>query len=178
MAQLNTKEKCTLRDLIKIEIKSLTRDGYGEYRYVENEYFCYYQSDLDVLQQFIDNSQEGENPPPFDLSPIELGYQFWNDGYKLVEVSYLGMEHQSAVTYGNIWSNWGGDHRSWTKDYYGIIDGLLFHETAHEWWGNSITATDPAHIWLHEGTAVYSEAMYIEQELGYNVMIDFMLRKP
>ena len=104
-------------------------------------------------------------------------YQFWNDGYKLVEVSYLGMEHQSAVTYGNIWSNWGSDHRSWTKDYYGIIDGLLFHETAHEWWGNSITATDPAHIWLHEGTAVYSEAMYIEQELGYNVMIDFMLRK-
>lgn len=104
-------------------------------------------------------------------------YQFWNDGYKLVEVSYLGMEHQSAVTYGNIWSNWGGDHRSWTKDYYGIIDGLLFHETAHEWWGNSITATDPAHMWLHEGTAVYSEAMYIEQELGYNVMIDFMLRK-
>jgi aminopeptidase N len=104
-------------------------------------------------------------------------YQFWNDGYKLVEVSYLGMEHQSAVTYGNIWNNWGGDHRSWTKDYYGIVDGLLFHETAHEWWGNSITATDPAHMWLHEGTATYSEAMFIEQELGYNVMIDFMLRK-
>ncbi len=104
-------------------------------------------------------------------------YQFWNDGYKLVEVSYLGMEHQSAVTYGNVWNNWGGDHRSWTKDYYGIIDGLLFHETAHEWWGNSITASDPAHVWIHEGTAVYSEAMFIEQELGYNVMVDFMLRK-
>ena len=104
-------------------------------------------------------------------------YQFWEDGFKLVEVSYLGMEHQSAVTYGNVWNNWGGDHRSWTKDYYGIIDGLLFHETAHEWWGNSITASDPAHVWIHEGTAVYSEAMYIEQELGYNVMIDFMLRK-
>ena len=104
-------------------------------------------------------------------------YQFWEDGYKLVEVSYLGMEHQSAVTYGNVWNNWGGDHRSWTKDYYGIIDGLLFHETAHEWWGNSITAKDPAHVWIHEGMAVYSEAMFIEQELGYNVMLDFMLRK-
>ncbi|MDP6611643.1 MAG: M1 family metallopeptidase [Candidatus Marinimicrobia bacterium] len=104
-------------------------------------------------------------------------YQFWDDGYKLVEVSYLGMEHQSAVTYGNVWNNWGGDHRSWTKDYYGIIDGLLFHETAHEWWGNSITATDPAHVWIHEGMAVYSESMFIEQELGYNVMVDFMLRK-
>ncbi|MEA1882536.1 MAG: M1 family metallopeptidase [Candidatus Marinimicrobia bacterium] len=104
-------------------------------------------------------------------------YQFWDDGYKLVEVSYLGMEHQSAVTYGNVWNNWGGDHRSWTKDYYGIIDGLLFHETAHEWWGNSITASDPAHVWIHEGMAVYSESMFIEQELGYNVMVDFMLRK-
>lgn len=104
-------------------------------------------------------------------------YQFWEDGYKLVEVSYLGMEHQSAVTYGNVWSNWGGDHRSWTRDYYGIIDGLLFHETAHEWWGNSVTAKDPAHVWIHEGMAVYSEAMFIEQELGYNVMIDFMRKK-
>ncbi len=104
-------------------------------------------------------------------------YQWWDDGYKLIEVSYLGMEHQSAVTYGNVWNNWGGSHRSWTRDYYGIIDGLLFHETAHEWWGNSITATDPAHMWIHEGTAVYSEAMFIEQELGYNVMLDFMLRK-
>jgi aminopeptidase N len=104
-------------------------------------------------------------------------YQFWEDGFKLVEVSYLGMEHQSAVTYGNVWSNWGGDHRSWTRDYYGIIDGLLFHETAHVWWGNSVTAKDPAHVWIHEGMAVYSEAMFIEQELGYNVMIDFMRKK-
>jgi len=103
-------------------------------------------------------------------------YQWWEDGYKLVEVSYLGMEHQSAVTYGNAWNNWGGP-RAWTKDYYGIIDGLLFHETAHEWWGNSVTAADPAHIWIHEGFAVYSESMFIENQLGYNVMIDFMLRK-
>ena len=103
-------------------------------------------------------------------------YQWWNDGYKLVEVSYLGMEHQSAVTYGNTWNNWGRP-RSWTSQYYGIIDGLLFHETAHEWWGNSITAADPSHIWIHEGMAVYSESMFIEDQLGYNVMIDFLLKK-
>ena len=103
-------------------------------------------------------------------------FQWWEDGYKLVEVSYLGMEHQSAVTYGNNWNNWGGD-RSWTSKYYGIIDGLLFHETAHEWWGNSVTAIDPAHMWIHEGMAVYSEAMFIEDQLGYNVMIDFLLDK-
>ena len=103
-------------------------------------------------------------------------FQWWDDGYKLVEVSYLGMEHQSAVTYGNNWDNWRGT-RSWTSKYYGIVDGLLFHETAHEWWGNSITASDPAHMWIHEGMAVYSEAMYIEYKLGYNVMVDFLLDK-
>ena len=103
-------------------------------------------------------------------------YQWWDDGYKLVEVSYLGMEHQSAVTYGNNWNNWGGT-RSWTNQYYGIIDGLLFHETAHEWWGNSITASDPAHMWIHEGMAVYSEAVFIEDQLGYNVMIDFLKKR-
>ena len=103
-------------------------------------------------------------------------YQWWDDGYKLVEVSYLGMEHQSAVTYGNNWDNWRGT-RSWTSKYYGIVDGLLFHETAHEWWGNSVTAADPAHMWIHEGMAVYSEAMYIEDQLGYNVMVDFLLDK-
>tara|TARA_B100001564_G_scaffold357461_1_gene373747 strand:- start:562 stop:2265 length:1704 start_codon:yes stop_codon:yes gene_type:complete len=103
-------------------------------------------------------------------------FQWWDDGYKLVEVSYLGMEHQSAVTYGNNWNNWGGE-RSWTNKYYGIVDGLLFHETAHEWWGNSITAIDPAHMWIQEGFAVYSEALFIEHKLGYNVMIDFLLKK-
>ena len=103
-------------------------------------------------------------------------YQWWDDGYKLVEVSYLGMEHQSAVTYGNNWNNWRGT-RSWTSKYYGIVDGLLFHETAHEWWGNSVTAIDPAHMWIHEGMAVYSEAMFIEDQLGYNVMVDFLLDK-
>jgi len=103
-------------------------------------------------------------------------YQWWDDGYKLVEVSYLGMEHQSAVTYGNNWDNWRGT-RSWTSKYYGIVDGLLFHETAHEWWGNSVTAIDPAHMWIHEGMAVYSEAMFIEDQLGYNVMVDFLLDK-
>lgn len=103
-------------------------------------------------------------------------YPWWEDGYKLVEVSYLGMEHQSAVTYGNSWNNWGGT-RTWTSQYYGIIDGLLFHETAHEWWGNSVTAADPAHMWIHEGMAVYSEAVFIEDQLGYNVMIDFLLSR-
>jgi len=103
-------------------------------------------------------------------------YPWWNDGFKLVEVSYLGMEHQSAVTYGNIFSNRQKGH-GWMGAYYGIVDGLLFHETAHEWWGNSVTAADPAHMWIHEGMAVYSEAMFIEERLGYDVSVDFLLGK-
>ena len=101
-------------------------------------------------------------------------YQFWEDGFKLVEVSYLGMEHQSAVTYGNVWNNWGGDHRSWTKDYYGIIDGLLFHETAHEWWGNSITANDISDMWIQETFCTYSEVLYVECIYGYDAMIKYV----
>ncbi len=103
-------------------------------------------------------------------------YPWWKDGYKLVEVSYLGMEHQSAVAYGNKFSN-HSDSRGWLSDFYGIVDGLLFHETAHEWWGNSVTAADPAHMWIHEGMAIYCEALYIEDQLGYKVSVDYLLKK-
>ena len=141
-------------------------------------------SDIDTLTYYVLDYHEEIGKNHFKQSKDIIRFfekyfgefQWWDDGYKLVEVSYLGMEHQSAVTYGNNWSNWGGE-RSWTNKYYGIVDGLLFHETAHEWWGNSITAIDPAHMWIQEGFAVYSEALYIEHKLGYNVMIDFLLKK-
>lgn len=103
-------------------------------------------------------------------------YQWWNDGYKLVEVSYLGMEHQSAVAYGNNFTNMT-DSRGWLSQFYGIVDGLLFHETTHEWWGNSVTAADPAHMWIHEGMAIYCEALFIEDKLGYDVSVDYLLKK-
>ncbi|MEE8335641.1 MAG: M1 family aminopeptidase, partial [Candidatus Neomarinimicrobiota bacterium] len=103
-------------------------------------------------------------------------YPWWNDGFKLVEVSYLGMEHQSAVTYGNNFRNRNNGH-GWLDAFHGIVDGLLFHETAHEWWGNSVTALDPAHMWIHEGMAIYSEAMFIEERLGYDVAVSFLLQK-
>ena len=141
-------------------------------------------SDIDTLTYYVLDYHEEIGKNHFKQSKDIIRFfekyfgefQWWDDGYKLVEVSYLGMEHQSAVTYGNNWSNWGGE-RSWTNKYYGIVDGLLLHETAHEWWGNSITAIDPAHMWIQEGFAVYSEALYIEHKLGYNVMIDFLLKK-
>ena len=101
-------------------------------------------------------------------------YQWWNDGYKLIEVPYLGMEHQSAVTYGNGFSIYNGV-RSSSWAMYGVIDPLIIHETGHEWFGNSVTAIDPTHIWIHEGLQVYSEALYFEDKFNsYPVSVDYL----
>ena len=101
-------------------------------------------------------------------------YQWYEDGYKLIEVPYLGMEHQSAVTYGNGFSIYNGERsRSWPM--YGVIDPLIIHETGHEWFGNSVTASDPTHIWIHEGLQVYSEAIYFEDKFdSYEVGVHYL----
>tara|TARA_B100000963_G_scaffold336798_1_gene332174 strand:- start:3675 stop:5330 length:1656 start_codon:yes stop_codon:yes gene_type:complete len=101
-------------------------------------------------------------------------YQWYDDGYKLIEVPYLGMEHQSAVTYGNGFSIYNGVRsKSWPM--YGVIDPLIIHETGHEWFGNSVTASDPTHIWIHEGLQVYSEAIYFEDKFdSYEVGVHYL----
>ncbi|NNE72006.1 MAG: M1 family metallopeptidase, partial [Rhodothermales bacterium] len=89
-------------------------------------------------------------------------YPFYEDGYKLIEVPYLGMEHQSGVTYGNGYANgYRGTDLSGTG--LGLEwDFIVVHETAHEWWGNNITARDIADNWIHESFANYSESLYTE----------------
>ena len=101
-------------------------------------------------------------------------YQWYDDGYKLIEVPYLGMEHQSAVTYGNGFSIYNGVRsKSWPM--YGVVDPLIIHETGHEWFGNSVTASDPTHIWIHEGLQVYSEAIYFEDKFdSYEVGVHYL----
>ena len=101
-------------------------------------------------------------------------YQWYEDGYKLVEVPYLGMEQQSAVTYGNGFSMYNGVRsKSWPM--YGVIDPLIIHETGHEWFGNSVTALDPTHIWIHEGLQVYSEAIFFEDKFdSYEVGVHYL----
>ena len=99
-------------------------------------------------------------------------YPFWNDGYALVETPYLGMEHQSAIAYGN----------DYLPGYHGntrFIDGLAFdfiivHESGHEWWGNSITSNDIADMWVHEGFCTYSEVLYVECMHGYDAMLSYV----
>jgi aminopeptidase N len=93
-------------------------------------------------------------------------YPFTKDGYKLIEVPYSGMEHQSAVTYGNRFAN-GYLERDWTG--VGIstkFDFIIIHESAHEWFGNSVTASDVSDEWIHEGWGTYAEAVYVEYMFG------------
>ena len=89
-------------------------------------------------------------------------YPFYEDGFKLVEVPYLGMEHQSAVAYGNGYRNgYRGTDLSGTGQ--GLKwDFIIVHEAAHEWWGNNVTASDIAENWVHESFAAYAENLYTE----------------
>ncbi len=93
-------------------------------------------------------------------------YPFYNDGYKLVEAPHLGMEHQSAIAYGNQFKNgYMGTDLSGTG--HGLFwDFIIVHESGHEWFGNSITSKDIADMWIHESFTNYSEALFIEYWKG------------
>jgi aminopeptidase N len=93
-------------------------------------------------------------------------YPFPLDGYKLIEVPYPGMEHQSAVTYGNHFAN-GYLGRDWAGGGISLrFDFIIIHESAHEWFGNSISAADRSDMWIHEGWATYLESLYVEARWG------------
>jgi aminopeptidase N len=93
-------------------------------------------------------------------------YPFAKDGYKLIEAPYSGMEHQSAVTYGNLFEN-GYLGKDWTG--VGIsprFDFIIIHESGHEWFGNAVSARDKADMWIHEGWTTYLESLYVEYRWG------------
>jgi|AntDeeMinimDraft_5_1070356.scaffolds.fasta_scaffold00725_18 aminopeptidase N len=93
-------------------------------------------------------------------------YPFPEDSYKLVQTPYLGMEHQSAVAYGNQFSN-GYYGRDLSGTGIGLRwDYIIIHESGHEWFGNSISVGDIADMWIHEGFTTYSEAVYVECQYG------------
>jgi aminopeptidase N len=93
-------------------------------------------------------------------------YPFYDDGYKLVQVPYLGMEHQSSVTYGNAFKNgYLGNDLSGTG--WGLKwDFIIIHESGHEWFANNITYRDIADMWIHESFTNYSESLYTEYYYG------------
>lgn len=100
-------------------------------------------------------------------------YPFYEDGYKLVEAPYLGMEHQSAIAYGNKYKM-GYLGRDRSKSGVGLLfDYIIIHESGHEWFGNNITAKDIADNWLHEGFTTYAEALFAECAFGKEKAFDF-----
>jgi aminopeptidase N len=93
-------------------------------------------------------------------------YPWYRDGYKLIEAPHLGMEHQSAVAYGNHFEN-GYLGRDLSRTGLGLEwDFIIVHESAHEWFGNNISAADHADMWIHESFANYAEGLYTECRLG------------
>nr|WP_262907730.1 M1 family metallopeptidase [Hymenobacter sp. BT770] len=93
-------------------------------------------------------------------------YPFYQDGYKLVDAPHLGMEHQSAVAYGNKYLN-GYLGRDRSNTGWGLKwDFIIIHESGHEWFGNNITTKDIADMWVHESFTTYSEALFVESQFG------------
>jgi aminopeptidase N len=93
-------------------------------------------------------------------------YPFYEDSYKLVETPHLGMEHQSAVAYGNKFKN-GYLGYDLSRTGWGLKwDYIIVHESGHEWFGNNITAKDLADMWIHEGFTCYSESLFVESQFG------------
>jgi aminopeptidase N len=99
-------------------------------------------------------------------------YPFWSDGYALVETPYLGMEHQSAIAYGNNFLHGYNGNTKFTAGF--DFDYIIIHETGHEWWGNSISTNDIADMWIHEGFCTYSEVLYVECIYGYDAMLKYV----
>jgi aminopeptidase N len=101
-------------------------------------------------------------------------YPFQKDGYKLIEVPYSGMEHQSAVTYGNRFAN-GYLERDWTGVGVSLkFDFIIIHESGHEWFGNAVSAADVSDMWIHEGWTTYLENLYVEHVFGYDDALKYV----
>ncbi len=102
-------------------------------------------------------------------------YPFYKDGYKLIDAPHNGMEHQSAVAYGNHY--WHG-YVGWASSKVGLnFDFIIMHESAHEWWGNSVTAKDVADMWIHESFGAYAEALYVECNWGRKASLEYINAK-
>ena len=102
-------------------------------------------------------------------------YPFYEDGYKLVEAPFLGMEHQSAIAYGNNFQN-GYMGRDLSLTGWGLKwDFIIVHESGHEWFGNNISAKDVADNWIHESFTAYAENLYTEYLFGKKAGAEYVI---
>ncbi|MBT8187419.1 MAG: M1 family metallopeptidase, partial [Croceitalea sp.] len=136
--------------------------------------------DLDyfVLPENLEKAKEQFKQTPMMMKAFEhwFGpYPFYEDGFKLVEVPYLGMEHQSSVTYGNKYGN-GYLGTDLSGSGWGLkFDFIIIHEAGHEWFANNITYKDIADMWIHEGFTAYSENLYLDYYYGKEAAADYVI---
>lgn len=132
--------------------------------------FYVLENSYEVAQTHFDDVQKTIRAFEYWFGP----YPFYEDGFKLVEVPYLGMEHQSSVTYGNKYrKGYLGNDLSSTG--WGLKwDFIIVHETAHEWWANSVTYKDVADMWIHESFANYAESLFLEYHFGKQAGFEYV----
>jgi len=131
-----------------------------------------------VLKENLAKAKEQFKQAPMMLKAFEYWfgkYPFYEDGYKLVEAPYLGMEHQSSVTYGNGYKN-GYRGTDLSISGWGLkFDFIIIHESGHEWFANSITYKDVADMWIHESFTNYAECLYVEYYYGKEAGKDYVI---
>ena len=134
--------------------------------------------DYYVLRENEAKAKEQFKQAPMMMKAFEYWfgpYPFYEDGYKLVEVPYLGMEHQSSVTYGNKFEN-GYLGRDLSETGWGLkFDFIIIHESGHEWFANNITNSDVADMWIHEGFTNYSENLYLDYYFGKKASAEYVI---
>ena len=134
--------------------------------------------DYYVLSGNLDVAKEHFKDAPKTMEALEYWfgpYPFYEDGYKLVEVPYLGMEHQSSVTYGNQFKK-GYLGKDLSGTGWGLkFDFIIVHESGHEWFANNITAIDIADMWIQEGFTAYSENLFLDYFYGKEAANDYVI---
>lgn len=131
-----------------------------------------------VLRDNLEIAKEQFKQAPLMLEAFEYWfgpYPFYEDSFKLVEAPYLGMEHQSSVTYGNKYKN-GYLGRDLSGTGWGLkFDFIIIHEAGHEWFANNITNKDVADMWIHEGFTAYSENLYLNYHFGEKASSEYVI---
>ncbi|WP_378188389.1 M1 family metallopeptidase [Aquimarina sp. W85] len=122
-----------------------------------------------VLRDHLEKAKKQFTDAPKMMKAFEYWfgpYPFYEDSFKLVEVPYLGMEHQSSVTYGNQYKN-GYLGKDLSETGWGLkFDFIIIHESGHEWFANNITHKDAADMWIHESFTAYSESLFLDFYYG------------
>jgi len=154
----------------------------GKYVHFSDNYIGETEKNLSLDYWVLDyNLEKAKTQFGRDVKPMLKAFEYWfgpypfyEDGFKLVESSHLGMEHQSATAYGNHYMN-GYLGSDLSGSGWGLKwDYIIIHESGHEWFANNITTKDIADMWVHEGFTMYSEVLFIEYHYGKKAADEYL----